>query len=1221
MGEKKEGSAYDQVIEGADTGTARQAKPDTPVSRPAAAAKAAYRTTSLQGITDLTVLSRIKPGFVPGAFNTFTYADRLTKVLRVLNVIRQASRESALQRSPFPDSIGRFRSIHFFRFAVIPRADAAGPDQFLLNVTFDGGWEPYMRIIWKPLGKLLDVMFCNTEDYPMAFQCSFEEYMRWVRKHEVAGSFFYADSAATVGDSYYLRQLEAMQAIDGGRPGADTRATGFALQDPPHETQASRHAVDTSLKVLKALDGLRDLFPPPIPIKKLPPESRHDLILLRFAQDLLSDLRRWDAEGLFKRPEFANLGAAFVHELGWLKGADEGLPRESKDRLEYHPGAVQAGIAKPYPEPVRHGVLVLLRVRNAAKARAWLSPEKVTTGADEEPDGGVHRSLALTYAGLKKLNVAQDRLERLPQEFIDGMEQRAGLLGDVRCNHPDHWSRPRRNWPWNKPPGGPPISLSSVHVVLQLRAALSKEDADTSEDGAIPVERFAMEIEAFVANGESGLEVLVVQPMRTNPQQPGEKAGRDHFGYADGISQPILSPDDKAGGGWSNQVMTGELFLGYANSRGDAPGVPDPMLDNSTFLVIRKLRQDTKEFEALLTREARKALPRKLRNDPDELEKMRLEIKAKLMGRKTDGTPMIDMPGTGENGFDFGHDRGGAACPHASHIRRANPRTKSPGTAAPRIVRRGMSYVSPRTADDGRGLVFMAYNASIAEQFEVIQRWLAGGNSSGVCSSRDDPLLGVPEKGHDRIYRYVHGEKVLRINLGDQPLVRLQWGLYAFVPSIACLQAIHDGTLEAAPASTRAGSPREAAAAEADSDSMRKWRLLLEDDNVREHTWRAVREKTAGVEDGEDYGLLVGGKDKVLEVLQDDGSKFSVCGYGERMGKSIGRGYLGMDPHAGHTQQAPNVNALIETIREEPAYEAAFGDSRNYLVKLLDTFESVTGRREAPVDLIEFGRWVLASLCRKWFGLPDGVLMKHGTKADDLTQDGIPRCPGHFGTVSRYIFSPHPMAPVEGPARKHGEMILGAVKSMLRERKDLTPLVDGIAKLPELQGQEDLVAKTVAGVMLGFPPTVLGNLVTVLWGWNESMLLWDLQQDMAAAAALDYDSAKRVLREPLLQTMRKKPVPYMIWRTAAAAEPSGEGPCEGRTVVVGLGSAMDDEGNEMLMFGGDRKEGSRYKTTHACPGYEMAMGVMLGCAAALLTAGTLAKTPDPRVLMLTPLPK
>jgi hypothetical protein len=340
------------------------------------------------------------------------------------------------------------------------------------------------------------------------------------------------------------------------------------------------------------------------------------------------------------------------------------------------------------------------------------------------------------------------------------------------------------------------------------------------------------------------------------------------------------------------------------------------------------------------------------------------------------------------------------------------------------------------------------------------------------------------------------------------------------------------------------------------------------------------------------------------------------------MNLSIGRGFLGMDdagPHKGHAEQAPDVNGIIESIDEKKAYAAAFRYARLYLEGVLAAGQEVTGVRRGPVDVLEFGRKVLSLLCEEWFGLPDEVLMKHGTKADDLVRDTVPHCPGNFLTVSRYIFSPHPMPPVEDPARPHGELILKAVKELLAEaaagKRELTGLVKDIVNTSALRGNADLQAKTVAGVMLGFPPTVLSNLVTVLIHWIETLELWEFQQDMPAP--VDYNGAKNLLRDPFLKTMRRKPIPYAIWRTAMTDKPLGDlDSKQGCPVVVGLGSAVDGDGDgdSMLMFGGARS--GPLKTIHACPGYEMAMGVMLGCVAGLLTAGALARTADPRVLVL-----
>jgi hypothetical protein len=73
----------------------------------------------------------------------------------------------------------------------------------------------------------------------------------------------------------------------------------------------------------------------------------------------------------------------------------------------------------------------------------------------------------------------------------------------------------------------------------------------------------------------------------------------------------------------------------------------------------------------------------------------------------------------------------------------------------------------------------MAYCASIAEQFEAIQRWIAGGNSSGVGSAQGDGRDGISSaSAFERIPREAdadkestdQGAKVCAIFAGARPL-------------------------------------------------------------------------------------------------------------------------------------------------------------------------------------------------------------------------------------------------------------------------------------------------------------------------------------------------------------------------------------------------------------------------------------------------------------------
>ena len=176
----------------------------------------------LGGIANLALLAPIKPGFVD-RYETITYARRLELLLKTVNAIRLASRESALIKSPFPDAVGRTGILHSFRYAIVPpelgsKGEPApseaeprpGVYRLSLNVTFDGGWEPYIRVIHRDLGPLLDAIFCNCTGYPEARMHSFYTYTRWVRDHEIPGGLFYTESSMTAEDQRYLAAVEKM---------------------------------------------------------------------------------------------------------------------------------------------------------------------------------------------------------------------------------------------------------------------------------------------------------------------------------------------------------------------------------------------------------------------------------------------------------------------------------------------------------------------------------------------------------------------------------------------------------------------------------------------------------------------------------------------------------------------------------------------------------------------------------------------------------------------------------------------------------------------------------------------------------------------------------------------------------------------------------------------------------------------------------------------------
>src|SRR5262249_48378863 len=159
------------------------------------------------------------------------------------------------------------------------------------------------------------------------------------------------------------------------------------------------------------------------------------------------------------------------------------------------------------------------------------------------------------------------------------------------------------------------------------------------------------------------------------------------------------------------------------------------------------------------------------------------------------------------------------------------------------------------------GLIFMAYNAHLAEQFEVVQRWVAGGNASGGYSAQGDPLLGVVDPGAGpRLYPFEHDKRAYEIDLGPDPFVTLQWGAYFFVPSIplrggAFFSGPPPRALRPLPGPGGRPLPRRPAvqlpASMPRVDAFDAWRGWLEDRapprSRRDAAWAWVRQQPGGV--------------------------------------------------------------------------------------------------------------------------------------------------------------------------------------------------------------------------------------------------------------------------------------------------------------------------------------------------------------------------------------
>src|SRR5438034_225508 len=166
--------------------------------------------------------------------------------------------------------------------------------------------------------------------------------------------------------------------------------------------------------------------------------------------------------------------------------------------------------------PALTGRYEFLSFRNTTGGRTWLSAirEKVQSAAEVRASVEQEKrwvTVAFTWNGLRALGVDEASLATFPEEFRQGMVARAEMLGDTGSNHPDTWV------------GG--LARADLHAIAILFAR------DATERG-----RCQAEHDKLIARCE-GVEVLSTLDLEATA--PFDYA-RDHFGYHDRLSQPVM---------------------------------------------------------------------------------------------------------------------------------------------------------------------------------------------------------------------------------------------------------------------------------------------------------------------------------------------------------------------------------------------------------------------------------------------------------------------------------------------------------------------------------------------------------------------------------------------------------------------------------------------------------------------------------------------------------
>jgi len=443
---------------------------------------------------------------------------------------------------------------------------------------------------------------------------------------------------------------------------------------------------------------------------------------------------------------------------------------------------IQGNILRPYAHA--HARYATVRINEGPGARrllaSLLDQRLITTAAPwapgEKPDATLN--VYFSWHGLAAVGVPQASLDSFPQEFRQGMAARWQLLRD-----PDP-----AGWEFGGDSGQADVFFAVYgNTVAHVEARLDAVRAELAQvPGALTV---------------------------THRQDAAMLARHtEHFGFADGFGQPQIAgsgaPEYRGDGtpvganGWV-PLEPGEFILGHPNETGfPGPTLFPPLLGrNGSFMAYRKMEQDVPAFRALLRAEAARLYGS---SAPENVER----LAAKLVGRWRSGCPLMLSPERDDlllaeqwginNDFRYAADPRGATCPLGSHIRRMNPRDGlSDGTATlvrtHRIVRRGMPYGDWLEDDNGdskeRGISFMAVNASLAYQFELVhQDWTNSGEFAGLDAQDVDPFNGEPREGSR--FRIPQASGPPRRIYNMPRFTTLRGGGYFFIPSLTALRFI-----------------------------------------------------------------------------------------------------------------------------------------------------------------------------------------------------------------------------------------------------------------------------------------------------------------------------------------------------------------------------------------------------------------------------------------------
>lgn len=448
---------------------------------------------------------------------------------------------------------------------------------------------------------------------------------------------------------------------------------------------------------------------------------------------------------------------------------------------------------------------MMLKIENPNQAKQWLGETiPIISNSNNLSEKNHYLNIAFTYDGLLKLGLDKKDSEAFVYEFQEGMctPHRQRVLGDHGTSDP-------KLWRWGGPENEP------IDAVLLF---FGKNEWEASQ----LEEKYLQHLK------DSGLKVIHTLGALT---LPGRK---EHFGFRDGISQPIVEGSGRTGPE-DNTVAAGEFLFGYHNEYKQYPHTvevsneSDPNNElavsvendakkdfarNGSFLVFRQLVQDVEKFWKYVSSQTD--------NDYDK----RIRLASKMVGRWPSGAPLVKHPdvdpkedpndrssASNDDNFAYVHngDEHGNKCPFGSHLRRTNPRDATDDVGPERsitvskthrIIRRGRAYgkweIDPSSSDfdltktpkEEVGLQFLCFNTNIRRQFEFIQQTWSNNRKFHSLNNDPDPISGDPDpEGIGLLADFTIQKSPVRERYQGIPrFVDVKGGAYFFMPGIRALK-------------------------------------------------------------------------------------------------------------------------------------------------------------------------------------------------------------------------------------------------------------------------------------------------------------------------------------------------------------------------------------------------------------------------------------------------